>query len=633
MAITIIQGVNMGLLLRATDAYVGDVRGVLMDAEGNVLAGGDLPAPVFTTAPTGAPTAAVAGDTVTLTVGAASNATGLTGRLMLGGSDITSEVSNGAAGGTWTARAGSWSWQVTAQGPGGDTTATAITGTVTAAPAVFARTATAAATRSVHSGHSLTDAYVHSGAWPKDLRLITKSVLPTFNDDGDGAGGITKSTIPGSTLRHRWDNPTTPKDARIDAGEFDALVITEGGPPPRPHYAPHNDQMKESLEYLLWFVQNQYDNGTGQDVIVWSIWPYLDGNASRPEASHWTEFGGFRNALPEYGRSFKYMADYATWKMHQLYPALPADWRVWLFPGHLWMQRVYDDVQAGLVPGVTEFASLFNDDIHPSDVTGYGLACFMFSLMYQVDLRTVSGAYVPPGYPAGLAAYYQGIAWELATSYEPAGMGGTEGAALVFDPATDPDPLEEAPVDPGSLPAGHRVLIEDSVSGATFTPALPAAVGGIRTFDGVTQYVAPYATTGTYAAMAIRTDAPGGVVDVLRFTNNPADQWANGSLVLARNNFISGGVLQAIRYNPEETVSGKTASNGNWLVVEMIADGDTLTIYCDGEETMTAAAPMGATSHLVLFPQIAGGLLSFVTYDDVPADRAAIRAYMQSLSA
>jgi hypothetical protein len=313
------------------------------------------------------------------------------------------------------------------------------------------RIASTAQTRSIHSGHSLTDTYLITGPWPGAMRAIGESMglRRAYHN-------IIKSTIPGSPIGWRWNNSVTDlrphdptADARRDIADFETLVITEGGPPARVDPTSGFDNIAETLDYLCRFAANAIENGNGgqgaTDIILWSIWPSL--TMWRPErpvyASSWEEFADFRSAIPEYGRSFRFMADYATWKLKGIYPTLPADWRIWLFPGHLWMGRVWDDIQAGNVPGITDIQALFVDDIHPNAIGGYGLACLVLTCMYQTDLRTLRRLHTEAGVSPQLRAYFTTIAWEIATGYAPVGMNGDQDRDSVWDSNTMNDPLPD----------------------------------------------------------------------------------------------------------------------------------------------------------------------------------------------
>lgn len=328
------------------------------------------------------------------------------------------------------------------------------TGPWAGTPPAYPRRASDSQTRSIHSGHSLTDSYVWTGPWPGAFFTLISRLHARGYEFGLT---VSKSTIPGSPLHWRWNHQIelsypegSQADARHDIALFDCLVLTEGGPPPRPHVQPQ--VMAESLDYLMRFAANAIENGDHgkglRDIILWSIWPSLDG---MPDVPEWADLGGFRDCLPEYGRSFRFMADFASWKLRQIYPQLPDDWRIWIFPGHLMMERIWDDIQAGQVPGISDISELFADDIHPNSVAGYALACLVYTCMYQEDLRTRRRVYVQPAFedthqnrsfPAATheqAEYFWRISWEIATSYEPAGMGGTRDAEPAFDPEKDLD--------------------------------------------------------------------------------------------------------------------------------------------------------------------------------------------------
>jgi len=295
------------------------------------------------------------------------------------------------------------------------------------------RTASTANTLHIHSGHSLTDAYVNSSidGWPGNMRNVYIGEFPdTYQWTPENH---TKATIPGSPMWFRWENPTEPYDPRRDISLFDVLMITEGGPPSRVG----GPWMADSCRDLLRYAQNSYLNGKGPNgasTILWSIWPNVEGwiGAGGNNEAEWSQFGGFRGSCVEYGRSFRFMAEYVTWKMKQMYPNLPANWRVWTFPGHAWMIRVYDDIQAGLVPGITDHRQLFIDDIHTGNLASYALSVFVHTCLYQSDQR--NSTYSPPTsiMSAELDAYFKRVAWEIANSEESIGMGGTENATPTY---------------------------------------------------------------------------------------------------------------------------------------------------------------------------------------------------------
>ena len=312
------------------------------------------------------------------------------------------------------------------------------------------RTASVSTDHHVHSGHSLTDTYTNEGdAWPGYINLLFQSQFGTT----DWVYGEThhRDTVPGSPLKTRWEDATAADGARLGISQYQSLMITEGGPPPRMSEA-STDRFHDSLHYLYLFAENAYLNGNGgqgAETVLWSIWPEAEGwigYGGNAEAE-WGDLGGFRNCLPEYGRFFRFIAEYVTWKMHQNYPELPDEWRVWVCPAHAWWMRVYDDIQAGLVPGITDHRQLFRDEvgqIHPNLVGSYGLTVLAHTFLYQQDVRMLS--YVPGNVSAELDAYYKQIAWEIVNQQESAGMGGTVDAEPEYTFAEYGDPL--GPIEP-----------------------------------------------------------------------------------------------------------------------------------------------------------------------------------------
>lgn len=296
--------------------------------------------------------------------------------------------------------------------------------------------------RSVHSGHSLTDSYLHTGPWPTTIRKIAEDFGVRNSLDK-----IVKSTIPGAPMHWRWNHPTEKgTDARRDIANFHTLVITEGGPPPRVQAQEQSEGMAQSLDYLCRFAANalEYGNkGEGtRDILLWSIWPSL--TLWRPEGNRdWQEFADFRAALPEYGRSFEFMAAYAAWKMRSHYKDLPPEWRIWVVPGHKWMERAWDAVAAGEMPGIARMEELFGDDIHANDLSGYGLSCLMLTCLYQKNLSERRRIFRVKGVSRELRDWCTRTAWEIATDYAPAGMGGSTHAGLLWDPARMADPLPD----------------------------------------------------------------------------------------------------------------------------------------------------------------------------------------------
>lgn len=588
----VIQGLEPGeYTVRNTSAPVsGAVTGTVVTQP-----------PVVTTPASITPaTGLQVGDTATLNFGAATGVPtpAMSFRLLRGGVNVSSQVAGGQIA---FAQAGSYVLEVTWTNAHG--TAQSVTSAVTVEEVPLEpqiRVASDINNRSVHSGHSLTDAYTYGNGWPGDLNHIRDAI---FGDSTEGPPlKIGRSTIPGSPMSWRWENLSSDVDERRDAADFDTLMITEGGPPPR---TIETTAMAESLDYLCRFAANQVVNGGGDEVILWSIWPALQGpgtDDTNPTPRGVWEGFTFRSGLEEYWRSFRYMSDYATWKIKTLYPALPSDWRVWLFPGDRWMAQLYDDIQAGTAPGFTVLDDVFSDFIHPDNPAMYGLGCFVATCLYQVDLREVDGMYIPETVTQAQAEYFWQLAWDIAGRFEPVGMGGSEGITPVwtpamgdplpdwtFDGATPPDPVD--PVDPepeepeepppagGSLPSTNLVLAahaggSQGAARAAFATAAASRISG-DVFAIPSGFAVAHAHNGAQTYIAAKFSLEGAtanfVIPVLAARAGP-DSWSNPSAVLQYNGYVSN-VVATIHGGGSELTAPTSPISGVVSTTERIAEG------------------------------------------------------------
>ncbi|MDF3606581.1 hypothetical protein PE067_10755 [Paracoccus sp. DMF-8] len=368
------------------------------------------------------------------------------------------------------------------------------------------RAASTDASTTINSGHSLTDAYA---AWHTSVRDTMQTLGIT---DPHGAK-FAIATMPGSSMAARWGHGfdvTWPEggyfgNGRTDIYGFDTLMITEAGPPVPIENTASRDIWLRQLDYLCRFSANAIENGKpdfGTEVVFWSIWPDAQVWASDPSSDYnwWrTNYPNFRDALVKYGEIFRHMTDYAAWKMRQLYPGLPEDWRIWIIPGHLWMRHLYDDIAAEIAPGYTTIADAFTDGIHPTPASEYGLHCFVLTCLYQLDIAAYDalhgGVRIPAGMTRQQAEYYWALALRVAQEYEPAGWGGTEGGEIEYDPLITPDWLPDWTFDGTDVVTGAPeadglpVISGDTLLGETLTATPPNWLG----------YPAPTSTSGLWS--------------------------------------------------------------------------------------------------------------------------------------
>lgn len=380
----------------------------------------------------------------------------------------------------------------------------------------MSRVASPPAERIIMSGHSLTDAWCWAGPWPGHFRRIRESLY------GGAAGVSIKSTIPGSSIQWRWDHapdaiPGESGDARADIAGYDLLTITEAGPPilSRPWVPAERPAVAGTLAALMLFVARARSvgaGGAGAEVMLQTINTWPAGVAA---------WGGapFRDALVQYERVFHHMADYAAWRMRQAEPGLPADHAVWILPCHRWWMRVWDDLQTGAVPGVAALTDLFIDEIHPNGDAGYGLACLAAAVIHQVEPAATPGFHVPAGMSAAWRDYCWTIAWEIATTYRRAGLGGADAGEPGWDPAIDVDLLAT----PVSVATPAAISPTSGAVGTTLTLTPPAWAG-----------TAPFTTTLRLYADGV--DVTAGIVDAGGVLTYAAGAAAVYELVCAADN-------------------------------------------------------------------------------------------------
>lgn len=266
--------------------------------------------------------------------------------------------------------------------------------------------------RQIHSGHSLTDTYM-SNPWPGRLVLATKAASGRANPDETIAG----STIPGSPLHWRWThepgygNP----DARSDIGEYELLVTTEAVP-----LSDDPETFKTlTLDMIEKWVGNTWENGNrgrGAEFMLYSTWVHwrlADEPSGGKEGAE-----SFRRRLDAEERKWEQMQDHAN----AVRPAgMPP---VYMIPGHRLMMRVHDDIRSGQAPGLDHISDIFSDDIHLNDLGQYAVTCLVYAVIYQRNPQELPDRLAIPEDTLSpeQAAYFKKIAWDVAKSYDRAGL-------------------------------------------------------------------------------------------------------------------------------------------------------------------------------------------------------------------
>lgn len=259
--------------------------------------------------------------------------------------------------------------------------------------------------RIVMSGHSLTDPI------PEPLDVLVKAA------GGAESRGmrIDKSTIPGSPAENRWNtDPIEPVDAKRDIGNYDVLVLTE------------RVAVRATLQWhgadkiaLTWFdhAWKNGNGGKGAETILYASWISIDsGKPSKWDTSEDQKLP-FRERLDVEMGAWQQIADYVNTNR----PAGTPPMRV--IPGPKIMAAVYDAIQAGTAPGLTEIKDLFEDDIHVNAMGAYLITLAHYAVIYGRDPREIPNLRGKPGWPSHEQAdWMKALVWDVLRAYPDSGL-------------------------------------------------------------------------------------------------------------------------------------------------------------------------------------------------------------------
>jgi len=122
------------------------------------------------------------------------------------------------------------------------------------------------------------------------------------------------------------------------------------------------------------------------------------------------------------GKEWEAMQDYAN--ENRPSGAQP----VYIIPGHRMMARIYDDIEKGIVPGITNIKQLFSDNIHTNELGAYAIAMIHYACMYNKSPIGLPNQLIPnppantPIPTPEFAGYVQQMVWDVVTSYPRTGI-------------------------------------------------------------------------------------------------------------------------------------------------------------------------------------------------------------------
>ena len=402
-------------------------------------------------------------------------------------------------------------------------------GTASSSPA---RTPSPLDVRQVHSGHSLTDAAVFAGTWPGHYQAMINSIE-------SGAADVWKSTIPGSPLWWRRENVSSPssEDAWTNIADRELLVITENAlmfPEslyPSGWQAEAREERRE--DFVDWVERATVigNDGEGAEVLWYTNWP---GHDDFSPATSW------RARLEANEVEWLAVADYAIEEVEGVD-------EIFIIPGTVLMMRLWDDAEAGIIPGITDGEDFLDserwweDDVHPDGLGNLALGYLTLGVVHHIDPRTVSatGWGLIPEPTAAEAEYIQNLVWDILNTYVRAGFIGSE---------VDPE-------DPGEPPVISDIFFTTSNSQVFSFEGDPVSLGDVSIVEGLTS-----ASITTENDMRIRIAT--STID-MRFDTSITSVTVSGT--------ASSKVENTVTYEEDDTVVVIT-------VTEDFVPEDTLTI-------------------------------------------------------
>lgn len=286
--------------------------------------------------------------------------------------------------------------------------------------------------KQLHCGHSLTSPLF--GPWPGQyVELVAdENSLQGWQIMGSMVG---KADLPGAWLTMHWNYTTSPcwpdcyepnSNPNAEISNWELLVITEN------FEGPANNNLNQSRENLLNFVNNSWQNGdggAGAPTMLWTNWPGIDGSeyffdgygiaeSTDGSAAGWRQMLDFLEVGGLGGvNGWQAMQDYANDNRMSGCPP------VYIIPGNRMMARFYDDVEANLVPTITHVNQLFTDGVHPNNIGAYMITMIHYACIFgQSPVGLSNNIHPDVTIDADLATYIQNMVWDVVTNYPRSGI-------------------------------------------------------------------------------------------------------------------------------------------------------------------------------------------------------------------
>jgi hypothetical protein len=263
--------------------------------------------------------------------------------------------------------------------------------------------------KTFYVGHSLTD-------------QIPDMVQSLSDDHTSVDFSWVYQSIPGAPLRWQWDRkdaddyyPIPPNyygfydtTYGLPSGGFDILILTESVPR-------YPDIIDETYQYADSFYQYAIAYNPDVKVYLYEDWHCLLSGAPTG-CDYDVDSNPWRQRLEDDLPMWESVVDTLNARFN---PAIP----ICLIPGGQGLAALYDSIQIGAMPDLTDIEDVFSDDIHLNDTGKYYMACIHFAMIHETSPVGLTnqlqywwgGAFDPPS--AALALKFQEMAWETVNLY------------------------------------------------------------------------------------------------------------------------------------------------------------------------------------------------------------------------
>jgi len=287
--------------------------------------------------------------------------------------------------------------------------------------------------KQLHCGHSLTSPLFMP--WPGQY-------VEAVADENSMAGWqimdvmVGSAALPGAWMYMHWNYTSSPCwptcyatncNPRAEISNWELLVITEN------FQGPADFDVNQSPTHLTNFVNNSWlygNDSTGAETMLWTNWPALDGT---PYYAPFNVYGFTENATTYAG--FRALLDFMEnegvdneggWQgmqdsanANRVVGCPP----VYIIPGNRMMARFYDDIQASLVPGITDMAQIFTDGVHTNDTGSYMVSMIHYACIFGTSPVGLSNQlHASCDIDSTLALYIQNMVWDVVTNYPRSGV-------------------------------------------------------------------------------------------------------------------------------------------------------------------------------------------------------------------